>query len=147
MKAVRLVALAALASAGVSAQQVGAVLTPPITAPGSGSLYPTPMPRQHGSFGGGFRHGRDRGFGSGGFIYYEEPYVVHDVVVVHDEPAPASEAAPPPEPPREPWVLGRTYASLPSGCLKLIQGGDAYFLCSGDWYRQVGSQFKAVARP
>ena len=48
---------------------------------------------------------------------------------------------------REPWVLGKRYASLPSGCMKLIAGtGRAtYYHCSGQWDRQVGeAQYRAV---
>jgi hypothetical protein len=114
--------------------------------PGNGSLFPnSSMPQQHGNFGGGRHHGH--GFGSGGFIIYEDqPEVVHDVVVVHDQPAAAPEP-PPPAPPREPYVIGRTYASLPGGCLKMVEGGASFFHCSEGWYRQVGARFRAVARP
>ena len=112
--------------------------------PGNGSLFPAPMPQQHGNFGGGRHHGH--GFGSGGFIIYEdEPEVVHDVVVVHDE---APEPPPPPPPPRQRWVLGRSYDSLPGGCLKMLAPGGSYFDCSGEWYRQTGNaQYKAVGSP
>jgi hypothetical protein len=94
----------------------------------------------------GFHRGLKRNFGGTVFIY-EEPEVVHDVVVVHDVAAAAAEPAPPPEPPREPYVLGHKYASLPGGCMKLIQGGASYFQCSGKWYRQIGSQYQAVEMP
>ena len=114
--------------------------------PGNGSLFPTPMPQQHGNFGGGFHHGHGHGFGSGGFIIYEdEPEVVHDVVVVHDA---APEPPPPPPPPRQRWMLGRSYGSLPGGCLKMLTGAGAYYDCSGEWYRQVGAgRYKAIAQP
>jgi hypothetical protein len=111
--------------------------------PGNGSLFPSPMPQQHGRFGGG--HGHNHGFGSGGFIIYDdEPEVVHDVVVVHDE---APEPPPPPPPPRQRWVLGRSYDALPGGCLKMLMGAGSYFDCSGEWYRQVGTGFQAVRMP
>jgi hypothetical protein len=148
MKAVRLtVALIALVSAGAGAQVLpgGGLAGPLYPQPGSGSLYPTPIPPQTGSFGG--HGGHHRGFGTGGFFLYQEPYVVHDVVYIHDQPAAAAEPPPPPPSPREPYVLGRTYASLPGGCLKMVEGGAAYFLCSGDWYRQVGREYRAVAAP
>jgi hypothetical protein len=153
-------ALLALAPAGAVAQPVsaGGVLAPPIAQPGGGSLYPgngslfpNSVPSQggvrgsgHGSVG-GFHRGH-RGFANDVFIY-EEPDVVHDVVVVHDEAAAAPEAPPPPPPPREPYVIGRTYASLPGGCLKMVEGGASYFHCSEGWYRQVGAQYRAVAGP
>jgi hypothetical protein len=153
MNALRLLLAGATicASAGALAQTgtVGGVLPPPIPGPGSGSLYPTPIPPQ-GSVRGvtgvpGF-HRFHRGTNGGGFIYYEEPEYVPVVVeqVVHDEPA----APPPPAPaPRKPYVLGRIYDSLPGGCLKLLQDGASYYHCSGEWYRQVGSEYKAVRMP
>ena len=85
-----------------------------------------------------------RGF-HGGIILYNEREVVHDVVVVHDQPP---EPPPPPPPPRQRWVLGRSYSSLPGGCLKMLMGSGAFFDCSGEWYRQVGAlQYKAVSAP
>ena len=154
--AVALAAICGLPALPASAQTLpGGVLPGPLfPAPGSGSLYPgngslfpTPMPQQHGNFGGGFHHGHGHGFGSGGFIIYEdEPEVVHDVVVVHDA---APEPPPPPPPPRQRWVLGRSYESLPpQGCLKMLTGAGAFFDCSGEWYRQVGAgRYKAISEP
>ena len=162
MKALRLLAvsgsicaLLALAPAAAQSQTatVGGVLPPPIPGPGSGSLYPTPIPPQPSSPGGmrgvsgvpGF-HRFHRGIG--GVLIYEEPEYVPVVVqeVAHDEPA-APPPAPPPEP-RKPWVLGRTYSSLPGGCLKLLQDGASYYQCNGRWYREVGDeQYKAVRMP
>jgi hypothetical protein len=154
-------ALLALAPAGALGQTVsaGGVLSPPILQPGGGSLYPgngslfpSPVPSQGGirvtrhGLHDGVRRGGHRGFGGTVFIE-EEPDVVHDVVVVHDEAAAAPEAPPPPPPPREPYVIGRTYASLPGGCLKMVEGGASYFHCSEGWYRQVGAQYRAVAGP
>jgi hypothetical protein len=57
---------------------------------------------------------------------------------------------PPPAPPpaRKPYVVGKTYASLPGGCMKLIEGGASYYYCGGgEWYRLVGKQYRAVAKP
>ena len=157
MKALRLsvAALAALAPASASAQVLpgGGLAGPLFPQPGSGSLYPTPIPPQtvmRGS--GGFGRGRHRGGFDNGVFIYEQPYVVHEVVVVHDQPAAAPEPTPsalaPPPAPREPYVLGRTYGSLPDGCMKMIAGGASYFQCSVEWFRLVGSgQYKAVAAP
>ncbi len=90
-----------------------------------------------------------RGFFPG--FFYVEPQVIHDVVVVHDAPAePPAPPAPPP-PPRKPFILGRTYSSLPGGCMKMIDRGISYYQCSGKWYRQVGGggdgPYRAVAQP
>jgi hypothetical protein len=160
MKALRLStaavsALAGLAPASALAQQVGPVVSAPIQQPGggslfpgSGSLFPTPIPPQSGARG-------PRGFGrhhgsSGVFVFFEEPEAVQ-YVVVHDQP-PATPPSPPPPPaakpkPREPYVIGRTYKSLPGGCLKMVQGGASYFHCGEGWYRQVGSLYRAVPTP
>jgi hypothetical protein len=155
MNALRLTAagtLLALAPAGVSAQVLpgGGLAGPLYPQPGSGSLYPTPIPPQ-GSVRGsrdGFHRGFRRGFRGTVFIY-AEPEVVHDVVVVHDTPAPQPAAAPePPAPPRERYVIGKSYDSLPGGCMKMVEGRSTYFLCSGDWYREVGrDRYKAVTAP
>ena len=71
--------------------------------------------------------------------------------VVRDEPAPTRADPPPPPEPRKPYVIGRSYSSLPGGCMKLIQDGSSYYYCDGGWYRQLGAgrsaQYKAVARP
>jgi hypothetical protein len=152
--------LLAWAPVGAPAQTVGpgGVLPPPILQPGGGSLYPAngslfpnSVPSQggvrgsgHGSMG-SFHRGH-RGFANDVFIY-EEPDVVHDVVVVHDEASAAPEPSPPPPTPREPYVIGRTYSALPGGCMKMIEGGASYFHCSEGWYRQVGAQYRAVAGP
>ena len=148
----------ALAPASAQAQQVGGVLTPPIPGPGSGSLYPTPIPPQQGGISGmhgipgfhpnpGSRGHFRRGF-NGGVIFVEPEYV--PVVVeqaAQDEPAAPPAPAPPPEP-RKPYVIGRSYDSLPGGCLKLLQDGASYFQCNGRWYQEVGDeQYKAVRMP
>ena len=102
----------------------------------------------------GGMHGGHGGFGHHGFFipYFveREPTVIVQREVVREVPV-AVEPPPPPPPPREPYVLGKSYASLPGGCMKMIQGSASYYLCSGEWYRQVGSgsgaRFKAVAQP
>lgn len=63
------------------------------------------------------------------------------------EPPPAAPAPAPAEPPRKPYAVGETYVSLPGGCMKLIDAGVSYYNCGGEWYRQVGSQYKAVSQP
>jgi hypothetical protein len=54
--------------------------------------------------------------------------------------------------PRKPYVVGGTYASLPGGCMKMIEEGGSYYFCGGgEWYRQLGdgsgAKYRAVARP
>jgi hypothetical protein len=45
-------------------------------------------------------------------------------------------------------VIGASYAELPGGCMKWIEGGASYYYCGGgEWYRQLGKQYRAVARP
>jgi hypothetical protein len=62
-------------------------------------------------------------------------------------PAAAPAPAPPAEP-RKPYAIGEMYKSLPGSCMKLIQDGASYYLCSGEWYQQVGGgQYKAVEAP
>ncbi|MFL6731522.1 MAG: hypothetical protein ACJ8EP_04190 [Sphingomicrobium sp.] len=90
---------------------------------------------------------------NGGFFFYERDYVpvVVQEVVRDEKPAQPPVAATPPPPPRKPYVIGRTYSSLPSGCLKLIEEGVSYFQCSGQWYRELkgpgDTMYRAVARP
>jgi hypothetical protein len=145
-----LTAMAAFSLAGPAASQTlpGGVLAGPLyPRPGSGSLYPgngsllpNSMPNQTGVP--GFH--RHHGF-HGGIILYNEREVVHDVVAVHDQPP---EPPPPPPPPRQRWVFGRSYGSLPGGCLKMLAAGGTFFDCSGEWYRQVGArQYRAVNAP
>ena len=62
--------------------------------------------------------------------------------------APPAAVPPPPTPaPRKPYVVGRSYSSLPGGCLKQIQDGSSYYGCNGKWYRQAGGAYQAVAQP
>lgn len=95
-----------------------------------------PKPRGHFVF---------NGFGFG--IPFVEREVVTHVIereIIHEVPVEVAAPLPPPEP----FVIGRSYASLPGGCMKMLSGGATYYLCSGDWYREVGrSQYKAVAAP
>ena len=100
----------------------------------------------HFSWEGGHGHGRFHGgFGGGVWIVdrevpvYVEREVVREVPVAVEPPAPA--------PPREAYVVGKSYASLPpQGCMKLIEEGVSFYYCGGDWYRQEGKQYRAVAR-
>lgn len=149
LSAVGIAALLALAPATAQVLPGGNIAGPLFPQPGSGSLFPTPIPQQGSvrGFRDGFHRGMRHGFDGGVFIY-EEPEVVHDVLVVHDQPAAAPEPPPAPPAPRERYVIGKSYASLPGGCMKMVEAGANYFLCSGDWYREVGrDQYKAVAAP
>ena len=100
----------------------------------------------------GNMHGRFHGgFGGGGvwIVDREVPVYVEKEVVVREVPVPV--AAPAPAPPREAYVIGKTYASLPpQSCMKLIEEGVSYYYCSGEWYRQVGegrsASYKAIPR-
>jgi len=100
----------------------------------------------HGGMHGGL-HG-----GQGVFIpyYVEREPVVIEREIVREVPV-VAEPPPPKPPPREPYVIGKSYASLPpSGCMKLIEDAVSYYMCSGEWYRQVGNgsavTYKAVAK-
>jgi len=100
----------------------------------------------HGGMHGGL-HG-----GQGVFIpyYVEREPVIIEREVVREVPV-VVEPPPPPPPPREPYVIGKSYASLPGGCMKMIEDAASYYLCSGEWYRQVGSgsaaRYKAIVQP
>ena len=98
--------------------------------------------------GDGLHRGFHHGFGNGVWVIERDPVVIEREVIREVPVAvPAAEPAPAP---REPYVIGKSYASLPGGCMKLIDEGVSYYLCSGEWYQQVGtgrsSQYKAVAR-
>jgi hypothetical protein len=44
-------------------------------------------------------------------------------------------------------VIGASYASLPGGCMKMIEEGASYYYCGGgEWYKQTGKLYRAVAR-
>ncbi len=155
MKALRLVVailVLALTSGSALAQLLpGGVLPGPLFPqpgsgslyPGSGSLFPAPIPRTMSGTHDGFHRQFHHGFNNT-LVIFQEPRLVHDVLVVHDLPAEPPERAPPPAPPK-PYVLGRSYASLPGGCMKIVERSASYFRCSGKWYRQVGARYKAVA--
>ncbi len=76
-----------------------------------------------------------------GFLGFPGVYVVERVQVIEREvvkeappPPPPAEPAPPP---RKPYVIGASYDTLPGGCMKMIENGDSYYLCSGEWYQLV----------
>ena len=108
--------------------------------------FRSPPPAHHGGM-----HGRHGGhaFFIPVFVERQAPVVI-EREVVREVPV-VVEPPPPPPPPREPYVLGKSYASLPGGCMKMIEEGVSYYLCSGEWYRQVGggrsAKYKAVAKP
>jgi hypothetical protein len=92
----------------------------------------------------------------GPFLGWPGVYVVERVHVIEREvvkevPAPPPPEPPPPPPSRKPYVIGASYDTLPSGCMKMIENGASFYLCSGEWYRQVGSEsgttYKAVKAP
>ena len=91
---------------------------------------------------------------SGPFLGFPGVYVVERVQVIEREVVKEVPAPPPPEPPpppRKPYAIGASYDTLPGGCMKMIQDGDSYYLCSGEWYRKVGTEsgvtYKAVKAP
>ena len=83
------------------------------------------------------------------FWIWGEREVVHEVVheVIREVPAAPAPPPEPPPPPRKPYKIGASYASLPGQCMKMIEKGASYFLCSGEWYRQVGAGYLAVREP
>ena len=105
---------------------------------GERSLGPrSPPPRPH--------HGPVFGF-PGVWVVEREVPVIVEREVVREVPVMVAPPEPPP-PPREAYVIGKSYASLPGGCMKMIEPGASYYWCSGEWYRQVGKQYLAVAAP
>lgn len=89
-------------------------------------------------------HGLHGGFGNV-FVVQQEVPVIVEREVVREVPVVVQPVAPPP--PRKPYVIGSTYASLPDSCMKLIEDGVSYYYCGGDeWYRQTGKLYRAVAR-
>lgn len=94
---------------------------------------------------------RFRGGIGGVWIVEREVPVIVEREVVREVPAPPPAPSPKGEGKRKPYVIGSTYASLPGGCMKMIEGGASYYFCGGgEWYRQVGSgrsaRYQAVAR-
>jgi hypothetical protein len=113
-------------------------------------LAPTQADAQSRGVGGGFRH-LPPPSANGPFLGFPGVYVVERVQVIEREVVKEAPAPPPPEPPppppRKPYVIGASYSSLPSPCMKMIQDGASYYHCSGEWYRQVGSEYRAVKAP
>ena len=100
-----------------------------------------------GRFGRGRFHGGGFGFG-GGTIYVEREVPVYiEREVVREVPV---EVPVEPEKPREPYVIGKSYASLPGSCMKMIEDGASYYYCDGEWYQETGwgrdAKYKAVKR-
>ena len=129
MHPLRLIAAASaallLAAGGASARDVGGVRIPQ---PGNGGGFHFAVP---------FYWPVER----------ETVYIEREVIrEVPAEPAPPPE---PPPPPREPFVVGKSYVSLPGGCMKMIEEGQCFYYCGGtEWYRQLGAKsYKAVAKP
>lgn len=92
-------------------------------------------------------HGPFLGQGSVWVVEREVPVVV-EREVIREVPVPAEPAAPPPAPPRKPYAIGASYDSLPGGCMKMIEGGNSYYYCSGgEWYQQIGREYRAVTQP
>ena len=93
----------------------------------------------------------DRGQGfhgdSGGLWIVEREPVIVEREVIREVAGPAAPPPAPPEP-RKPFVIGQSYASLPGGCMKIIEGAASYYYCGGgEWYRPVGKQYRAVEKP
>jgi hypothetical protein len=114
---------------------------------------PSAADAQSRGVGGGFRH-LPPPQSNGPFLGFPGVYVVERVQVIEREIIKEVPAAPPPEPPpppRKPYKIGALYDSLPSPCMKMIEGGASYYHCSGEWYRQSGSgsavQYVAVKAP
>jgi len=140
-----MVVLPVLAAASAQAQQ-RTVGGPRITIPSHSNLFSweSGHHRFHGGFGGVF------------IVEREVP------VIVERAPRPARDEREEaklgtldrdvPIVPRKPYVVGGTYASLPGGCMKMIEDGASYYFCGGgEWYRQLGdgrvAKYRAVARP
>jgi hypothetical protein len=137
-------ALLALSTGTVAIAQVlpnGNLAGPLYPQPGSGGLYPTPIPQQNVPR--NAKDGRARPVISYPY-FYERDYVPVEREIVREV---AAQPAPPPPPPRKAYALGEMYDSLPSGCMKMLQGGGAYYNCSGEWYREVGARYLAVRMP
>jgi hypothetical protein len=89
------------------------------------------------------------------FFYPEREVIIEPVrqaqdrhEIIREVPLRQAQDTPPePPPPRKPYVIGASYASLPSGCMKMVEAGGSYFYCGGEWYRQVGSGYRAVREP
>ena len=133
-------ALLGLGAAEAKAQQRTSPFGPRIT-----------VPRDGGHWGDRRRGGHFRRGHFGGFILVERevPVIIEREVIVREV---AAAAPAPPPPPRKPYVIGKSYASLPGGCMKMIEGGASYYFCGGgEWYREItggiAAKYKAVAKP
>ena len=110
---------------------------------GSGPRINIPSHSNH------FSWDRGQGFhgGFGGVWIVEREPVIVEREVIREVAVPAAPPPPPPEP-RKPFVVGQSYASLPGGCMKMIEGAASYYYCGGgEWYRPVGGKFQAIAKP
>lgn len=93
------------------------------------------------------KHGFHGGFGGVFIVEREVPIIIEREVVREVPPAPPPSPSPEGEgSKRKPYVIGSTYASLPGGCMKLIEDGVSYYYCGGEWYKQTGKLYRAVAR-
>jgi len=161
MKAVRLLAAVTAACVMLAAPAAWAQHTAGAAPHSVGGLpwAPPPPPAQghagshdgHGDGHGG--HDGHGGRGLHGRVIFVEPVYNYppERQAGSDDlpPAPPPAAALQRQPPREPFVIGRTYRTLPpNGCLKLLTRGTIYYGCSGDWYRALGvARYVAVAQP
>ena len=133
-------ALLILAASPANAQQQGAY--------GGGPRVTLPSHSNNFSWEGkpGFRGGFPGAF----YVGDRETVTIIEREVVREVPAQPAVVVPPPEP-RKPYVIGATYASLPGGCMKMIEGVTSYYYCDGEWYRQIAEgrspAYKAVAKP
>ena len=103
--------------------------------------------------GGGRHHGFHGGFGNVWVVEREVPVYIEVPTPAPPPPADANSGTlnrDVPEIARKPYVIGASYASLPGGCMKMIEEGVSFYYCSGEWYRQVGegrsASYRAVAR-
>jgi hypothetical protein len=131
-------AMLMFAASPASAQMSGFGGGPRITLPGPPPNFSWEgRPGFHGGFPGGF------------FVGDRETVTIIEREIIREVPAEPAVIAPPP-PPRKPYAIGATYASLPDGCMKLIDAGVSYFYCGGEWYREVRAGrdplYRAVAR-
>jgi hypothetical protein len=122
-----LLGLAAAAAGAANPWPNGVPTAPPPPPPGFGV---------HGHF-----------HGNGGFVIYSAPEVYYEREIIREVPVAAPAPPPPPPPPRKPYVIGRTYDTLPGKCMKLVEAGQSYFHCSGEWYREVPGGYRAVRQP
>jgi hypothetical protein len=89
-------------------------------------------------------HGFHGGFGNVWIVEQQVPVVV-EREVVREVPVAVQPVAP--AAPRKPYVIGNSYASLPAGCMKMIEDGASYYFCGGgEWYKQTGKLYRAVEK-